>query len=168
MGRWAFLVCISHIVLYFAPSCCHLGFSWGPLGAILGSLGAILGPRGNILGSSWLSWGHLRALLGLLRANTKPSWRDLGPGPPLGHHGPARPHCEPSGKPFGCPFEAFSALFRGHLGVVWALSFDPFAASEHVLIILALLPTISKTTPNLKLSIPHILVGRGGDAKRLQ
>ena len=36
------------------------------------------------------------------------------------------------------------------------------------MIILALLPTVPKMTPNLKPSIPHALVGRGGDAKRLQ
>ena len=167
----------SHIFFYVGSSWALLVPSWGPLGVSWGHLGALLGPLGAILGPSWPSWGHLGTLLG-------PSWGTLGPS--WGHHGAilARPgfiwghlgatfgqlgrivSSRAVSKPFGSPFDVFSGPFRGRLGSVWVLSSAPSATSEHAVIILALLPTIPKTTPTLKHSIPHTLVGRGGDAKR--
>ena len=145
------------MLLYLAP-----GPSWGHLGVLLALLGSSRRALGAILGQSW-------ALLAPLWAHLGQTWGHLGP--PWGHFGPAWPHYGPSSavcKLFGDPFGAFSGSFRGRLGAVWALSSAPSAASEHAVIILALLPTVPKTTPNLKPSIPHALVGRGGDAKRLQ
>ena len=140
----------------------HLGPSWGNLGIILALLGSSRRALGAISGQAWAlfapPWAHLGKI-----------WDHLGP--PWDHLGPSWPHYGPSSavlKLFGGPFGAFSGSFRGRLGTVWELSSAPSAASEHAVIILALFPTITKTTPGLKTSNPHTLVGRGGDAKRLQ